>query len=271
MDSLTLESVASTLASANPNLLLDPTTVAYVHSLLAPYDAIISAATDLESIIAWVPTAFPEAINANIVETLKGLPADDLTNVSSAKTMIINYLVNCVRSFLPDMKDKMLFPWDALQTLNNSAELSFLTQVEQGHNKLPITVCVQQFGKAVPVSDIFTHDVGMEFMAGLFAFTNLSDMKMSVKMFETDLSPFGLVGKPDDNSKSRFAFEDEKTKHTYTIKCGNNKYTFDTPEFMKGLTTGAMWANVDHHTYWSELTTYSVNADGQEIPETLTL
>jgi hypothetical protein len=60
---------------------------------------------------------------------------------------------------------------------------------------------------------------------------------------------------------NRFMFGDTPAKH-FSVKIGENQYIFDTPNFMQGFITGAMWTGVDHHKYWGNLIQYVETPDG---------
>jgi len=45
----------------------------------------------------------------------------------------------------------------------------------------------------------------------------------------------------------------------YSVIVMGRQYFFNDPEFMQGFATGALWAGIDHHQYWSDLKSYDTN------------
>lgn len=50
----------------------------------------------------------------------------------------------------------------------------------------------------------------------------------------------------------------------FTVEVNGVTYCFNTPDFMQGFATGALWTNMDHHLYWKNLISYMINLETQE-------
>ena len=71
---------------------------------------------------------------------------------------------------------------------------------------------------------------------------------------------------PKETEHTRFFYQEEgaaEFPRKYMVQVADRQFTFKTPQFMQGFMTGALWAGVDHHKYWQDLTTLDKN--GQKI------
>ena len=238
-------------ATDNMNL----ATIVYIQSLLQPYSDAIQNAINLDQINTWMYQALPEKIanniNAVLNDTLdqmvmpaaligKGIGTDKL--VSTAKSIIIELLIQALVD--PTYIDTLQTPWDIAKRINDDPDLLQLFGPQPA--QLPVTVMVNGIA--------FTHNMSLEFIAGLLLFVTVSG---------AHFSPITIFGHPvdDHDIMSRFIFN-AYSPTKYTITAINKKvYGFDTTGFMQGVATGAQWAGVDHHNYWTRLIDHSTDTE----------
>lgn len=229
MDLLTNDAI-NTLAALHGST-VHPTSAGYIRTLLKPYvDALVGA--DIKAIEEWLPLAIPGDRNA--VELIGIISTDDTIpdKSTAAVKAIIHYIVEMFIVVIIT-KDNELLPWDIQRGISENGTLSKMFAITM--NKLPIDVVIG--GKQ------FTHEVTEEFAAGLALFKakDIGDAAFTVSMFG---EPFAL-------KTDRYNYDDDQL---YAVDVGTETYGFQSPDFMTGFATGAMWEGVDHHLYWKNLT-----------------
>jgi hypothetical protein len=281
MNALTSETIIHVCSQVHPNLICHPTSIAYIQSLLKPYAEAIEVATDIDGITQWIPLAFPGELSkhatAEMIKAVAKLEiAEDENNdpkaVSAAKVATIEYLVaeilelsgNRTREIL----DSTIFPWDIQTSAALDEELSKVLGITTDQTQLPVTVTVgpQQF----------THMLSEEFTLGLLLFSDptVGNHNFNITMFGAPLPSSYMVPtlETEENRLPRLLIPNGETDidTRYTVDVGVHKYGFDSPDFMQGFSTGALWAGVDHHKYWKNLFLISVSPTGEPIDQAIT-
>ena len=88
----------------------------------------------------------------------------------------------------------------------------------------------------------------MDFVSGLLLFSLVSGVDFQPTMFGAPFDSNYMFNSPRYNGH---------LQSKYSLLINNNKCYFNNPDFMQGFSTGSLWANLDHHNYWSDLRDYS--------------
>lgn len=246
------------------------TTITYIQLLLKTYAEALVLATDLSSIKQWLPIVFPgklamEMLNV-IMEAVRSQfrkefgqemegqggyinPAhinilvdtiinnnEDVFNrkdsfVASAKQVIIEHLIStiCMKVGI-NANDQHVLPWDVQEAIVKDKELSTLFGITV--QTLPVTI---KIGDKDHI-----HQFTADFTAGLF-FSVMNNNDYQITMFGSDV---GL------NYQSRYH---KQVQPVYSIHVKDVKIYFNTPDFIQGFMTGAMWLNVNYQDYLHDL------------------
>jgi hypothetical protein len=113
---------------------------------------------------------------------------------------------------------------------------------ENGHVWLPVTVTAN--------GQRFTHLMTKWMALGLVLFSRISGFDFAPEMFGVPFSYF------DDTARHRifeYPWTEGPSGYHITIErkdyCMSNMVPIN--YFLQGFSTGALWAGVDHHNYWS--------------------
>jgi len=277
------------------NIVSFATSVSYFQILLSPFaDQLVNLTTkqimkeindifgdlSVNYILEWVSGKFPDTLGDLIINNtrLSELDTKDYVNYR-----VIQLLIELVCIDSEQVEDTVLLPWDIKQDINRSENLinAFITEDD---NLLPVDVIIQQYQHSYTMSP--------EFAYGLRIFSRASGINLPLSMFkshaldkEIDLSTRYktmnyrkyIVGQTPFRSPTRRILsplaQTQTQTQTYFYKYsvdiyidGNTStYYTDTKDFMHGLITGALWANIDHHRYWGNLKDYTINPMGVQI------
>lgn len=231
------------------------TAIVYIQSFLQPYAEALDSAQDTDGIVEWVPMVFPGDLGERIVSAVQESIASydveqcalDLPAIAKATVM------EClVRELIPVTQDTRVFPWDIHSIVSNHELLSTMFDI----TPLAISVVVEGECK---------HTVSEEFVAGVLVFCAVGEVNFDVKMFGIPINPEDMVGE-----SSKFSVND---KHNFSVNVDERIYGFNTAEFMRGIITGATtWCKVDHHDYWKDLVSYTIDeTTGDKVVTPLTI
>ncbi|CAH6420037.1 Hypothetical protein HVR_LOCUS1076 [uncultured virus] len=302
MNALTSEVITRVGSQVHPDKTLHPTSIAYIQTLLRPYADALEPAASLQGIVGWVPLALPgqlaerailEIIRAIIKVTpavnwqgiIKWIPSvlpdglaehaiseitkttanltpngeideNDPEILRAARDTIIEYLtaeiVELSGNHAYDVNDMIILPWDIQGATGCDEELArmFGTKCEpKTILTLPVDVVVGP--------QHYSHKLTEELTCGILLFgAAVGDRRnFNISMFGTPFSPDYML------QQNRFSTGSE----TYTVDVGGRNYTFNSVAFMQGISTGAQWMGIDHHTIWSNLLDHSQSEDGVPI------
>jgi hypothetical protein len=104
---------------------------------------------------------------------------------------------------------------------------------------IPVTVTINKVE--------YVYDLTWQFTYGLLLFSFVSNIKYDVKILG---APLSFEEYPTYNDSGQ-----------YRIEYNKGMVEFFTPQFMRGFATGAGWAEVDHHDYWTKLYEYDESMD----------
>ena len=185
-----------------------------------------------------------------------------------APETITNAKINLVDAMLPIIiersgniiqytGDNIVLPWDVQRVvaMGHPEELTKALGVMMNDVTLPVTVTIE--------NKQFTHMLSAEFTCGLLLFSLVSNLDFHLTLFDVPFTKEYLI--TDKNRRSRFNVNDDDDIGAFSVNISNVKYTFTTPDFMQGFATGALWAGVDHHLYWSNLVQHTEDLETDDI------
>lgn len=277
MNILTFEALKKITNQLRPEAILHPASAAYVSMLVKPYADVLETAS-IEGMQQWLPLAFPGKLAEGATAALNKAVTDKITTyneaakeakgvelleeeqynttvpevITAGKEAIIHYLaakvLELAGNVARDNNDDNIYPWDVQLAIGNDPELSKMLGVTKDMNKLPVDVVIGP--------QKFTHELTHDFAEGLSLFEakSVGNRDFGMTMFDVPLNLSGFDNADELGSVGRFVFDDTQT---YSVVVAEFKPGFNTPDFMQGFATGAMWAGVDHHTYWKDLTKYN--------------
>jgi hypothetical protein len=265
MNALTTEAITNTVENRT-NAIFHPTSIAYIQILLTPYASALDAAQDFEGIRAWIPMVFPGDLGVNTLAQFitTNTATEDAVPLDTSKSAIIAYLVDEIVGVAVAVSTRkqsiITLPWDIQEGIRNNPELSQIFGIAQDAKTLPVSVTIgpQQF----------VHSLSEEFTVGLLLFSKISQVDFHITLFGAPLTTNYFVLEDGTDRPSQYTFYYENNMD-HRVKVGVSEYTFSTPDFMQGFSTGALWAGVDHHNYWSELMVMEYHQDeaGETIGE----
>jgi len=263
MDVLTFNGIKE-IASAYHGYYFHDSTIAYIQELLRPFVEAMEHATTSNQILDWLPMAFGNLVGGWLIEVVEE-EVRNITNINNVKSSVVNTLIETLvemssrnaRSF----NDYTVFPWDIIDGLtygsDTNKELGRILGIV-GIRTMPVTI-------TVGLQD-FTHDLTLEFVAGLLVFSLSSNHEFNIRLLGYPVSQnWMLAGNnrfTDIRNKNLFtpAFPGSYTvPATYTVEVNNTIYAFTSTDFMRGFSTGAQWLGVNHHDYWKNLMMYDID------------
>lgn len=279
MNILTLEQITRIAHEVQPDMTLHPTTSAYATALVRPYAEPLENA-QIDGIKLWLPQALPGELakhaNAEMTKAITKKTAELNAAAAAAKGVelleeeeqynetapevaavgkeaVIEYIVaeifELAGNYVRERYSTVIWPWDVQAAVGADEELDKMLGVTKDRNQLPVVVTVGP--------QKFTHNVTLEFVAGLVLFLDKSvgNHDFPLTLFDVPLAPATVPLTPEQDE--RFEFR-EDLNQAFSVVVKDMKYGFDTPDFMQGFATGAQWTKVDHHTYWKDLNQYAL-------------
>lgn len=279
MTTITHEFIHNVAQEVHPDTTYTDTAVAYIQTLLHPYEITLDGATNLMGIQEWIPLAIPGNLAKHSLsemtkfvtrEMLKDVPFNGIdlyrdTNLdgiaaavygenivwetlpdllTAAKRGILEYIIaeicELAGNIARDVNDGHVLPWDIQSALKADEELRQMFRILHGDTMLPVVATVG--------NNQHTHMFSTDFTSGLLLFCYASNNDFHLTMFDAPLELNYI------NEENRYHDEGAST---YSVRIGNKTFNFNTPDFMQGFATGALWAGVDHHVYWDDLKQYT--------------
>jgi hypothetical protein len=274
------------------NHTLHQTSIVYIQTLILPYVQVLEPAAG-EDIARWIPLAFPENLanaitsefNQNVESMKLEYQLQEITEeqAMAGKNSIIEYIINEILQ-AADVLDSdesggsdyvTIFPWDIQRCIAEDVELSQLFGITPDQKTLPRIskiFPVERTLSSLPIIVMigpqkFTHMLTIEFAMGLLLFSDpaVGNHDYHITMFDIPLTTdFSMIV-----NNNRYTLAGEGDRH-FKVTVADRIYRFDTPDFMHGFSTGAMWANVDHHLYWKDLTQYISDENGMVTTTSIT-
>lgn len=249
MQAMTFKYISDLCKELQPEIYYHPTAIAYIQYLVTPYAETIEITQNL---VSWAETAFPGYFAQGIAKQIKSEPI--ATRKVAAVKYILADLIELSGNIARDEYGGIVLPWDIYYVISQDAELPDVFGIPHGKYpsdiRLPVTVNINR--------QPFIHDLSCEFTCALFLFSIITHRYFDITMFG---QPFTDNHIP--SMLSRFNYS-EYNQNRYRVKIGGTVYAFRTTDFMQGLATGAMWENLDHHKYWSELNELIQPSDEEE-------
>lgn len=271
MNVLTPENIEAIGNQVHPDSKVHPTSAAYIKFLVEPYAKAIETAT-VDGIQQWLPLAFPgemakHARTAADKMLTVGPPLKPEKFDEVYRSSVIDYLVAEILELAgnnsKDERDPTILPWDVQKGIGNDDELSQMFGIAKDQNQLPVEV---EIG-----TQTFTHQLTLEFVAGLLLSGEaVPDLVLAVSVFGVPFNASYIVPNGKEGEEENYnRFSERRDEKQYTVLSVGGEYGFDTPDFMQGFATVAMWDNVDHRKYWSDLAKITRTAEGDEVFEKL--
>ena len=251
---------------------IHPTSVAYIQDLVGPYAEALDVATDVDSIFTWLPQALGPIYSESIADSIggaideyRGIMGDDASNaqlVEVAKEKVVFELSRTLiltGLFMAVPKDgSYILPWDIRDGIEQDDDLRDILGLREGDRLLPVEVIIN--------GTSYTHRFSEEFTLGLLLYTLFTQnpyiLRISGVVFTNEYFA------PQRRNRLTEACSQSHTRR-YSVQipalAGGSQYCFDTPDFMQGFATGAMWYNDDHHNYWNSLVDYGLGPEGVPI------
>lgn len=268
MDIISSEEIVNMYNITHPNFYPHPTTVIYLQALLLPYITILNHATNIDSIIQWIPMAFLPEHSHSISSNIERLPELYIANkqdtrvLTSVKNTIIKYLLTELIELSWDIVDYegeryIILPWDILRAITDSVELAEMFGVTPKEVTFPVTVTIGR--------NQYVYNVCQDLVMGILLFSGIIGVDFELTLLGIRLYP-GLEQfcNPNDPCSFRYLFN-RNYQTNYQVTVNNITYWFDIAEFMQGIVTAAQWANIDHHRYWNNLLEYYYDIHRQEF------
>lgn len=236
-----------------PDITVPSVTVAYIKALLQPYEDMLQTVADVDNIrerinLIGFTDYILQYINEKIDESPRPLSVQKVREITlSALVYVLCQNGEAVIVTRNGYDDVSILPWDIQTGINTNPGLSRTFGLDEQENKLPVTFTVQ--------TDYYTHMCSIDFTMGLLTFCRASNYDFHPRMFGE------LLG--DNNHHYRYL---EVFSTQYSVEVGEDIYDFNDPDFMQGFATGALWAGVDHHNYWTNLKQYP-EADDDDAEE----
>lgn len=214
---------------------LHPISIAFLKYLLEPYFQVVKTSTSQDAIVNWISQVFPE--HSAII--LKSFNKESNDYIKSGEKAIYNTFADIIKS--EGQVDTIVLPWDIQQLIKMTNLISLFSNKELFmDDKLPVTIEID--------NNSFEHKLTADFVLGLLIFSSLENIKQHFRIvmfgvpFTTDYIQLDTRYRGRDNEFIG-----------YRINIDHHGYKFATSDFMQGFATGALWNDVDHHQYWSQL------------------
>lgn len=216
-----------------PEVIIHPTTVAFIETIVQPYDHDLVLYNDYEHIRLWIIETFPTNIKDEIINLVLGTAN---MSIEQIKNSLLYFLIHHILVEGMDNNpsdNSRIYPWDIYDGLyiHDAQEALFFTNSITG--MLPVDVIVHELP--------FTHLMSFNMAMGILLFSHTIGIDFHMTMFGVPLTYF-------EYGPERFTQKDDEG---YQITVNNLVYQFDDLDFIRGFSTGALWCNVDHHAYWS--------------------
>jgi len=248
------------------NIQYHSTTIAYIVELVKPVANALETLNTVPNINQWILATFTGDLLQNMTNTLAN---EHNLVVEQVITIILQALIHELMKprFFEENRllDLTVLPWDIQGNINNIPSLTALYGTQT--NTLPVTISLN--------NRQFVHLLSMEFTCGLLLFLYTSHVDINISMFNEEFgsdyyehmdSRFNFISEQEAEEEENTDMPDGK----YTVTVAEDVYTFNTPEFMQGFVTGALWSNVDHHAYWSKLLLHNIDAEDNHTEQELT-
>ncbi|CAH6420183.1 Hypothetical protein HVR_LOCUS1118 [uncultured virus] len=257
MNYLTAYNIQRLATSVLNDIVLHPTSIAYIQTLIGPYAKVLDTATSVTAIRMWIPQALLNVVSVSDLDTaiedlskLKGGLKDGPEFVELAKSRIIDILVvkliaDVDRDVLFYKGDNYVIPWDIKESLFFHETMAAIFGITKGDEDLPVEIIIDGMSH--------THNFTEEFTMGLLLYSLMAQRNFEIRLFGIPFSKDYFLN-PNGNRYTKFCSNRRQTE--YSVNIGGVKYCFITVAFMQGFATGAEWYKDDHHKYWSDLTSY---------------
>lgn len=245
-------------------------TCAYIKHIVSSYHETLIRMGDNETIANWLKETFPESVQYYNIGDYDSPVLDAVMAVITdimKRTLAIfdGYPNDYPENFDVCIMDSSVLPWDVQYIIANTPHLSRNFNIYNGQDSLPVTISLG--------GNIFRHSVTLEFMAGLLLFShpNVGNLDVQVIVYNIPLTNNYIIPTEEvrnvetlddefiENHESRFKAH---TNSKYRVTVIDSQYQFDTVHFMHGFSTGAQWADVNHHDYWTNLLELHLDTDG---------
>jgi hypothetical protein len=225
---------------------ISPAWTACIQHLVTPMATNLYQQTSMEGIYAWIasiPPEFREFLQSNWNPNLDLAPLKESILFSLTKKLVED---SCQGSGYATVGSEVkyehltLTPWSPLDYMKRATATFFGIPGPKGRYQLPVSVTVN--------GNIFTHLFNFDQAAGLLLFSKTAGVDFHITIFG---APFTYFVEGQDDLYLRY--DDQDTDTEFSVRIGARRYWFHHIDFLQGFATGALWVNVDHHRYWSNL------------------
>lgn len=257
MNSMTADNIIHELQMVQPELIADPTSVAYIQFILTPYAEAIEQASDIEILINWIESAYPGDLSkhghSEAIKAYQNTEGDEITRMAAARFNAINYLIDEILELggyvTKDTRDERILPWDIKRAMGNDEELKIMI-ADPDSKTLPIFVTIG--------AQNFEHLLSSELVAGIQDYYRLRGDNISMSMF-------GVMLSTDYLASEYGRFYEENNDTTYSVMIAGITRKFNTPDYITGAKTAAQWRNEDIHQYVTDLTMTNENGESVQL------
>ena len=234
---------------------LFPPSVGYLIHIFTPFAQELGYANSQAQIISIIAKYHLSEKVIGLVEDMQG------EELETIKRELVRYvLIAAIDQLVLDDTLTIKGPWEITGLLKSSGFIEPLAFFPGDH--LPVTINL--FSQKISYQHTWSRDVTLGIKAFLLYGPN--PLQIELEMFGysfPDQDSFDYIIDryfPEDRlHKYRIHLGEVGTKARFSASGGiipagkEDTFTFDDPEFMQGYATAALWSQVDHHKYWSDL------------------
>ena len=213
-----------------------PTTAALLQALTQPYADAMAPASEKDAILTWLLQILPN-------HKVEILPED---NADIVNGKILHHLKELILSNVPETVG-VITPWDLVNHRKGPEDT--ITRLFGGNTpSLPVTVIVGP--------NTYTHYLTLELLAGLMLVLDNNDKEIKVLLFGEP---------PEAKLFGRFILKEDSKTLEYSAQLRGIPVTFETPEFVRGVSTACEWKNIKAHDFVKDLKKHMANEVVQEL------
>jgi hypothetical protein len=266
MDALTTEYITHIAHEVHPDSVLDATSVAYIQHLLTPYGQAVEQAESVDSIYAWLDVAYGGELAKHAksmgMKAADKVTGDETEKIKTVRKEVIEYLVAEITELAGDaarnVTDGNILPWDIKVAIVNDEDLERMLKQGDGTNTMPVTVRIG--------ANDSPHSLTEDFVAGILLYYTAAGHLITLYLYGVPLTSDYLTNDAGGRHEEYVAREG-RTPSKYLVKVGTEDRSFNTPDFLQGAATAALWLNEDFHTRLTNLRTFT-GEDDDEVPLT---
>lgn len=243
MQFLTKESITDIVARTFI-INLHESTITYIQNLLTPFVNGLETTTNIND---YIQQNFRNYFYAIIFNLGTNPPKEEIIRI-----IIETMISQIIKGSTYDLSfEYMLFPWDLFRLTKNDYDLAKILHITGNvdTSTLPVTINPTNITE-------HTYNLTFEFVVGLSLFSNVLNTNFNIKIFDKSFQSDYIIN--DENRFLNYILSE------YSVIVNDKQYRFNTTDFMRGFSTGALWLGLDHHKYWNDLVMYTYKKNGNQ-------